>query len=50
MIVDAIETKINIKKLFSDIPINEDGKMVVTHIGRKFKTEQTTDGTTLKPS
>lgn len=39
--VAALDSKVNLKKFFTELPLNEDGCFVVNQVGLKFKTLQT---------
>ena len=42
--IDKLDKKVKLKKIFYDIPINEDGMIMINHIGRKLKSVTTQDG------
>lgn len=50
LLVNVIDEKINFKKIISEAPISEDGRISVPNITRRLKTDVGADGTTLRPS
>lgn len=50
LLVNNIDEHINIKKLFGELPMTQEGRIVASHIQRRLKSETAPDGSTLKPS
>ena len=50
LVANQIDEKVNLKKLFSELIINEDGRIMSSHLARLLKAALTKDNQTLKPS
>lgn len=48
--VNTINDKFSLKKMFNELPINEEGRILVTHLTRRLKEAKANDGSTLKPT